>query len=416
MSDIHSVATQRDKPVDYQFALIVVTSLFFIWGFITCLNDILIPHLKNSFSLSYFEAMLVQFCFFAAYFIISIPAGHLVRKLGYQASMVTGLVISAIGCCLFIPASVLHIYTLFLFALFVLASGITVLQVAANPYVNLLGPKKTAPSRLNLTQAFNTLGTTVAPILGGALILSHATSPAAELVSPSSSVQQPYLILGLLLFSVALILSRLRLPDLTEPATDNAVSTTELVRQNPLLAFGSVALFLYVGAEVAIGSLLVNYLTLPQVSSLTEQQAASYVAYYWGGAMVGRFIGSGLMQIFNPAKILLLNALAVMMLLISTSLSEGVFAFWGMLAIGLFNSVMFPTIFSLSLHGLGTSMSQASGLLCLTIVGGAFIPLIQGGLADTIGLQNSFFVPLLCYCVIGGFGWYCLRYKAAPDH
>lgn len=412
MSNIHSVAAQQYKPRGYQFTLIVVSSLFFMWGFITCLNDILIPYLKNSFSLSYFEAMLVQFCFFAAYFIVSVPAGSLVARLGYQHSMVTGLAIAGIGCLLFIPASDFHTYALFLFALFFLASGIAILQVAANPYVSLLGPQDTASSRLNLTQAFNSLGTTIAPMVGGVIILGQVTATDTDIVSASSSVQTPYLMLGALLFCVALLVYALKLPELRSTEQSETISNIKLIESNPILKAGLVALFLYVGAEVAIGSLLVNYLTLPHISSLTELQAAKYVTYYWGAAMVGRFIGAGIMQYLHAGKLLLLSAVFAILLLILTVSGSGDLAFWAVLAIGLCNSIMFPTIFSLSLQGLGAYTSQASGLLCLTIVGGAIIPLLQGWVADAAGLQSSFVLPIFCYLIIGWFAWVCLHNKS----
>ncbi|WP_409268804.1 sugar MFS transporter [Massilia sp. BHUDP2] len=397
-------------------ALVIVTILFFMWGLLTSLNDVLIPHLKSIYTLTYLQAMLVQFCFFGAYFIVSLPAGALIRKIGYQNGAVTGLMIAAAGCALFYPASKGG-YGLFLFAFFVLASGITILQVAANPFVTVLGPARTASSRLTLTQAFNSLGTTVAPALGGILILSTvalsaeqlAALPAAEQAAhkaaEAAAVQGPYLGLAAALALLAVLFAVARLPKIShaddgKPAVDGkggAMAYRHLV-------LGAVAIFLYVGAEVSIGSFLINFLGEGNIAGLSHADAAQYVSLYWGGALVGRFIGFAVMRYVSPGKTLAVNALGSILLVLAATFGEGQLAMWAIIAVGLFNSIMFPTIFSLALHGLGKFTGQGSGILCMAIVGGAVVPFVQGMFADTIGLQPSFLVPAVCYLFILYFG------------
>jgi FHS family L-fucose permease-like MFS transporter len=397
-------------------ALVIVTILFFMWGLLTSLNDVLIPHLKSLYTLTYLQAMLVQFCFFGAYFIVSLPAGMLIKKIGYQNGAVTGLMIAALGCALFYPASKSG-YGLFLFAFFVLASGITILQVAANPYVTVLGPARTASSRLTLTQAFNSLGTTVAPALGGILILSTvalsadqlAALPAAEqaahTAAEAAAVQGPYLGLAAALAVLAVLFALARLPKIShaddgKPAHDGkggAMAYRHLV-------LGAVAIFLYVGAEVSIGSFLINFLGEGNIAGLSHADAAQYVSLYWGGALVGRFIGFAVMRYVSPGKTLGVNSLGAILLVLLATFGEGKLAMWAILAVGLCNSIMFPTIFSLALHGLGKFTGQGSGILCMAIVGGAVVPFVQGMFADTIGLQPSFMVPAVCYLFILYFG------------
>lgn len=393
----NTVATSSDAQQNFQFALVSLTTLFFMWGFITCLNDILIPHLKNVFDLSYTQAMLVQFCFFGAYFLVSIPAGIITEKLGYQKGIVIGLIIAGIGCVLFYPAAMVQSYAVFLFALFVLASGITLLQVSANPYVTLLGSAKTASSRLTMTQAFNSLGTTVAPYFGSLLILSQATEAAAN----AEAVQVPYLILAGALFVLAGIFAFLKLPNLQTKKQENVEGSALEYRH---LVLGAVGIFVYVGAEVSIGSFVVNFLGEDYIAGLEEHDAAKLLTYYWGGAMVGRFIGAAVMQKIAGGKALAFNAVSVMVLLLITMVTKGEVAMWSVLAIGLFNSIMFPTIFSLAVTGLGKHTAQGSSILCLAIVGGALVPLLQGVLADSIGIQLSFVVPLVCYVYIAYYG------------
>jgi len=398
---------------DYTGALIALTTLFFMWGFITCLNDILIPHLKNVFHLSYTETMLVQLCFFGAYSIISLPAGALVKRITYKWGIVTGLAIAAVGCALFIPAATYRIYGIFLGALFVLATGVTILQVAANPYVTVLGKPETAASRLNLTQAFNSLGTTLAPLFGALLILGAATAAVnsaspeqmdAIRIAEAAAVKLPYLILALAFVVLAAVFAVLKLPDVQEESTSGEQLPGTSAWTYRHLVLGAVGIFVYVGAEVSVGSFLVNFLADPTIANLPEADAAHYVSYFWGGAMVGRFVGSAVMRYVDDGKVLAFNAVISAGLLAVTVLSSGHVAMWSVLAVGLFNSIMFPTIFSLALHGLGRHTSQGSGILCLAIVGGAIVPLVQGGLADTIGIHLAFAMPILCYLYIVFYG------------
>ncbi|MBE0378656.1 sugar MFS transporter [Pseudoalteromonas prydzensis] len=386
---------------NFRFALISLTSLFFMWGFLTSLNDILIPYLKGMFSLSFTQAMLIQFCFFGAYFIVSIPAGKLVSKIGFQSGIVVGLVIAAIGCALFFPAAEFHIYGVFLLALFILASGITILQVSANPYVGVLGPEKTASSRLTLTQAFNSLGTTVAPLLGGWLILSSISAATAE------QVKMPYLAMSVTLLLMAFIFSQLDLPKLGKEQ-DNDVSHSEASHKlsfakHKQLFLGALGIFMYVGAEVSIGSFLVSFITLESVSDIQPQTAGHYISFYFAGAMIGRFIGAALMQRIDASKVLAVHAIIAIVLICCAVFGSGSLAMWALLAVGLCNSIMFPTIFSLSLRGLGDLTSKGSGVLCLAIVGGAVLPLLQGALADNFGVQSAMALPIVSYLYISYF-------------
>ena len=398
-------AENSQKPGStHTFALTSLTTLFFMWGFLTCLNDILIPYLKGMFSLNYTQAMLVQFCFFGAYFVMSIPAGKLVSKIGYQFGIVVGLVVASIGCALFYPAAEAHVYELFLLALFVLASGITILQVSANPYVSVLGPAKTASSRLTMTQAFNSLGTTVAPLFGSWLILSEISQATAE------QVKFPYLMLSASLLTLAIIFAFLKLPKLGKAIDSEAENQgdTEFVDLGSVwkyrhLILGAIGIFVYVGAEVAIGSFLVGFLTLDHIAGLPEQQAAHYISYYFAGAMIGRFAGAAIMQKLNAAKVLACHGILAGLLVLIAMTGQGSLAMWAILLVGLCNSIMFPTIFSLALQGLGKYTSQGSGILCLAIVGGAIIPLLQGMLADNIGVQLALILPIGCYLYITYF-------------
>ena len=402
-----------------RLAFAVVTSIFFMWGFITCLNDILIPHLKAVFTLNYTQASLVQFTFFGAYFLMSLPAGRVVARMGYKGGIVVGLAVAGIGALGFWPAAAMHSYPVFLAALFVLATGITVLQVAANPYVSLLGPERTASSRLNLSQAFNSLGTAIAPLLGGALILAAQPKTAEQLAAMSSaeqlayrtaeaqSVQMPYLGLALVLFALAVFIYLFRLPSIKaaeEDERDREVGLFEPLR-HPHVLFGVLAIFFYVGAEVAIGSYLVNYLAMPEIGAMTEQEATKYVSAYWTGAMIGRFIGSALLLRIEPGKLLGVFALIAVVLLAITMASSGMTAVYAVVAIGLFNSIMFPTIFTLGVARLGHMTGRASSLLIMAIVGGAIIPLLMGMLADGMGLHFAFILPLVCYLYIAFYGW-----------
>ncbi|MQP75387.1 glucose/galactose MFS transporter [Stenotrophomonas sp. MYb238] len=399
-------------------ALAVATTLFFMWGFLTSLNDVLIPHLKAVFELNYARAMLVQFTFFGAYFLMSLPAGRLVAHLGYKKGIIAGLLIAGVGALGFWPSAALRTYEAFLASLFVLATGITVLQVAANPYVALLGPEQTASSRLTLAQALNSLGTTLAPLFGGFLILSTTVKsgeqidalPAAEQIAyraaEAQSVQGPYVGLAIALALLAVFVYLFRLPSLTEATekADTGHHTLMDALRHPHVLFGVLAIFFYVGAEVSIGSLMVNYLALPDIGGMSEQQATNYVSAYWGCAMVGRFAGSWLLAQYSPRRLLAGFALANVILLGVTLAASGKVAMYGIVATGLFNSIMFPTIFSLAIERLRPLTNKASSLLIMAIVGGAVIPLLQGMLADRIGLHLSFALPVACYLYIIFYG------------
>ncbi|MDD5460973.1 MAG: L-fucose:H+ symporter permease [Methylococcales bacterium] len=418
----------------YLGSLTILTSLFFIWGFITCLNDILIPHLKSVFTLNYTQAMLVQFCFFTAYFIVSVPSGYLVEKINYKGGIIAGLSIAGSGCLLFYPAASRHSYPLFLAAFFVLASGIALLQVAANPYATLLGEPETASSRLTLTQAFNSLGTTIAPYFGALLILSTAVKSAEEIkflsaqelsayqAAQAAAVQNPYLFLAAVLFFIAVIFASIKLPEIR--STDQQFSNKDNFDDGygsawayRHLVLGAVGIFVYVGGEVSIGSFLINYLGEPAITGLQEKEAGQYVSFYWGGAMIGRFLGAAVMQKIQPGKVLAFNAVTAAVLVLISMTGNGSIAMWTILAVGLFNSIMFPTIFSLAVKGLGKHTGQGSGILCAAIVGGAILPVVQGLFADRIGIQAAFFIPVLCYLYIAYYGWRGHRFKpvALPD-
>jgi MFS transporter, FHS family, L-fucose permease len=405
-------------------ALAILTSLFFIWGFITCLNDILIPHLKAVFTLNYAQAMLIQFCFFAAYFLVSVPIGYLVDKIGYKRGIMIGLAISGTGCLLFYPAATLRLYPVFLASVFILAAGITLLQVAANPYVTLLGQPENASSRLTLTQAFNSLGTTLAPYFGAFFILTSTVKSKEEInqLTPdalsayqsieAAAVQYPYLLLAAVLFLLSGIFAFVKLPAVTDQEAKKDIkdiqepdSANLSAWHYPHLVLGAIGIFVYVGAEVSIGSFLVSFLSEPAISGLTPSSAAKYVSFYWGGAMIGRFFGAAVMQKIPPGKLLAFNAASAGLLVVTTIFSTGYLAMSAILAVGFFNSIMFPTIFSLALKGLGKHFGQGSGILCSAIVGGAILPVLQGLLADRIGLQLAFFIPVLCYAYIAYYGW-----------
>ena len=418
-----------ERYTDYPMALGVLTTIFFMWGFLTCLNDILIPHLKSIFQLSYAQVMLVQFTFFGAYFLMAMPAGWLVARVGYKKGIVAGLAVAGLGALGFWPAAGLHLYAAFLAALFVLATGITMLQVAANPYVALLGPERTSSSRLTLAQALNSFGTFLAPWFGGLLILSNvvknptelaALAPAEQLVyqtQQAQAVQGPYIGLAVVLFLLAVFVWLFRLPALSESTDkgDHARHSFAEVLRHPHVLFGVLGIFFYVGAEVSIGSFMVNYLSMPEIGHMSEQSAAKYVSWYWGGAMIGRFIGSALMAKFSPRRLLALFAAINALLVLTTMLSSGNVAMYSIIAIGLFNSIMFPTIFALGIERLGPMTSKASSLLIMAIVGGAIIPPLQGLFADHIGLQHAFFLPLLCYLYIVFYGLSGSRIRSAPD-
>ncbi len=397
---------------NYSRPLAIVTTLFFMWGFLTCLNDILVPHLKSIFELNYAQAMLVQFAFFSAYFLFSVPWSKVVNSIGYKTTMVVGLLTMACGAFLFLPAATAASYPLFLTALLVLAAGITGLQVSANPYVDLLGKPETASSRLDLTQAFNSLGTTIAPKVGGLLILGAAPLALAQLqqltpqalhlyrVQQASSVKMPYTVIGIALLLLAVLIGFSRLPKVEEATTRSGQKTNDSIWKHRHLLLGALGIFAYVGAEVSIGSFLVNYFGLPQIAGLAPRVAAGYVSFYWGGAMVGRFIGAPLLQRFKPGYLLAIFAIAAGTLVTASMVLNGHVAMWTIISVGFFNSIMFPTIFSLGEAELGPLSGTGSGLLNMAIVGGAIIPVIQGVIADTVGLHHAFVLPVVCYLYI----------------
>ncbi len=481
-----TATTASDSSTSYTAPLAVVTTLFFMWGFLTCLNDILVPHLKAIFDLNYRQVMLVQFAFFGAYFLFSIPSAKIIDWIGYQRSMVVGLLTMGLGAFLFVPAASAPSYPLFLAALVVLAAGITCLQVAANPYVTVLGKPGTASSRLNLTQAFNSLGTFLAPFFGGLLILSAAPKAMEEIramgpdalqayrLHEAATVKTPYVGLGIALVVLAIAIGSFKLPKIPHAQHQIGEKVNDSIWRHPNLILGAIGIFVYVGAEVSIGSFLVNYFTQPEIGGMTEKVAASFVSFYWGGAMLGRFIGSnflggakakymGLVTAICIALILLsypieshmppgyqpgvpnltwlawlvvagrplftLVAIAAAMIAlvamlrggtatantgvllgicaISTSalvaismLTDGHLAMWSIILVGFFNSIMFPSIFTLGVAELGPLTGDGSGIMIMAIVGGALIPLAQGAIADRIGIHHAFFLPVICYLYI----------------
>jgi FHS family L-fucose permease-like MFS transporter len=481
-----TTVSQSDSSSSYTGPLAVVTTLFFMWGFLTCLNDILVPHLKPIFDLNYTRVMLIQFAFFGAYFLFSIPSAWIIDWMGYQKSMVAGLLTMGVGAFLFVPAASVPSYPLFLFALIVLAAGITCLQVAANPYVTVLGKPATASSRLNLTQAFNSLGTFLAPFFGSLFILSADPKTIEEIralapdalqayrLHEAATVKTPYVGLGIALVVLAAAIASFKLPKIEHAQHKVGEKVNDSIWSHPNLIFGAIGIFVYVGAEVSIGSFLVNYFSQPDIAGLTEKLAASFVAFYWGGAMLGRFIGSnflggakakymGLVTAISIALILLsypieshmppgyqpgvpnltwlawlvvagrplfmlvavaAAAIAVVAALrggnatantrtllgicaISTGalvaismLSNGHVAMWSILLVGFFNSIMFPSIFTLGVAELGPLTGDGSGIMIMAIVGGALIPVAQGAIADRIGIHHAFFLPVICYLYI----------------
>ncbi len=407
-------------------AMAVAIALFFMVGFLTCLNDVIIPHLKSIFELSYAEAMLVQFSFFSSYFVFSYPGAKLVDTLGYKRAMVGGLLIMGVGAIGFVPATALASFPVFLCALVVLAAGMTTVQVAANPYVTIIGPPRTASSRLNLAQAFNSVGTFIAPFFGAMLILKDArpVSPATlhrmseasrqlYRVTEAGSVRLPYIAMALALFLLAIGLASIKLKpqqsvldqtrDFRPGAYDSSFSQQSVWHQ-PWLLGGALGIFVYVGAEVSIGSLLISFMELPSIAAFTEARAAGYLMLYWGGAMLGRFIGSAILTRVPTGPILGGAAFCSILCIVTAVTAHGHLAMYSLLAVGLCNSIMFPSIFALGIQGLGQLTSKGSSLMIAAIVGGAIVPLATGKLADSVGLQLAFLLPVLCYVYIAGLG------------
>ncbi len=427
----------------YKSAFYFLTSLFFLWGFITVLVDSLIPRLKELFTLTYFQAGLVQFAFFGAYFLLSIPAGFLLSKIGYKKGIVLGLLTMAAGCLLFYPAASYKEFGIFMLAYFVLAGGMTILQVAANPYVAVLGSEEGASSRLNLSQAFNSLGTAIAPAVGAMYILSDKVKSTEQiaslseeakqtyLASEAAAVQSPFLGIAGFVILLAVIFIFVKLPKLLEKIPDGGYKT--LLKNNSLM-MGAFGIFVYVGAEVTIGSYLVNYFMDMNLFEAIKQNSmmksisegilnvdiatvdnkaivGAFVTFYWSGAMVGRFIGAYLTKIIHPAKVLSWFAIGALVLIVLSINTGGFVSMWSILAVGLFNSIMFPTIFTLAIDGLDDLKPQASGILCTMIVGGAIIPPLYGFITDNVGFKLAFILVLLCYGYIMYYGKYKLNLK-----
>ncbi|MDG1422993.1 MAG: sugar MFS transporter [Flavobacteriaceae bacterium] len=423
----------------YRSALIFLTTLFFLWGFITVLVDSLVPRLKDVFEMSYAKTVLVQFAFFTAFFVVSVPAGAILSRIGYRKGIVLGLIIMALGCLLFYPAAEYRNFTIFLVGYFTLAGGITVLQVAANPYVALLGSEEGASSRLNLSQAFNSLGTTIAPVVGALFLLSDSVKTSEEInalstlekvdyyAAEAATVQTPFLLIASFIGVLAIVFAFIKLPKVMQESPKGGYLS---LLRNKLMLMGALGIFVYVGAEVAIGSFLVNYfndmnLAVIVADNETMMRIANSIAstfnksfsnsdpksllgifiiFYWGGAMIGRFVGAYLTKIMPAGRVLSIFALlAIVMIVVSIS-SQGLLSMWSILAVGLFNSIMFPTIFTLTLEGLGDLKAQASGLLCMAIVGGAIIPFVFGGLIDSFGFKTAFILTLFCYGYILYYG------------
>jgi len=417
---IHSTSSQAHhsgQQSGYAGPLSIMASLMFMIGFITCLNDILLPHLKIVFDLSYAEASLIQLAFFFGYFFAAIPSGSIISRFGYKKGTSIGLFTAGIGAMMFYPAAALPSFSFFLVALFTMAAGFALLQVAINPYVSVLGPSETSSSRLVLVQAFNSVGTTVAPYFGGLFILAgtlsmtdimnmDAVQQAAYKLSQAESVQMPYVGLAGALMLLGIIVLMLHLPSISSVEGDAERATTYAdAWKVKRLRLGVFGIFAYVGGEVAIGSFLVNFMGLPSIANMQESQAAGYIAYYWGGAMIGRFIGSALLRTIKPGTQLGVQAVLAGVLVFIGVVTSGSIAMWSMLLVGLMNSIMFATIFTLAIKDLGPLTNKGGSLLNMAIVGGAVVPAIQGIAADAFGLHISFVIPILCYAYIMHYGF-----------
>lgn len=390
----------------YLAPFIIVTALFFIFGFITTLNMALVPHLRSIFDLNYLWAMLAETAFFLAYFVFSAPSARLIDSIGYKNTMVISLFVQVVGCLLFIPAAKYINFPLFLGAIFIVGAGITALQTAANPYVAILGPEHSAPIRLTLAQAFNSIGALLAPLVGGALIL--AASPGSESKAAlADTVRIPYIVIAgaLLLLGIAIAFSHL--PHI-ESSPESALSTdTDPIHNRSIWSFrhtvlGAIGIFLYVGVEVGLASIAVNYFKSQGMSSL---KTASYlVSLYWGGAMVGRLLGSWMLTKIQAGRLVGIFAACGAGLLIVSMLTSGQVAIWTLVLCGFLNSIQFPNVFALGIAGLGPLTSRGSGLINTAIVGGAIIPALIGALADKVGIQGSFVLPMACYLYIAWYG------------
>ncbi len=413
--------------IRYGLALSILATVFFMWGFATVLNDILVPHLKAVFELNYAKSLLIQFVFYLAYLLMSLPSAKLLERIGYKPSIIVGLMGMALGAFMFVPAAVFVSYGTFLAALFVLGTAIALLQVAANPYVAVIGPPETASSRLNLVQALNSAGTMVAPVFGGLLILGRSASGTAsdeasaglslaQRIADAQAVRLPYVLIAVVLIVLALIVWRTKLPALGE-ATRRAAR--EERKKHSLwrhrnLVLGVPAIFIYLIAEIGVGSTLVNFISLPQIGAMTHERAADYLVLFWGGAMVGRFLGAGIMRFVSGERLLALVSICALVLSVTGVMTDGHVAMWCLISLGLFHSIMFPTIFTLGIRGLGPLTEEGSGLLIMAIAGGA-LSALQGVIADHFGLQFSYLLPAACYVYVLFYAvWGCRPTEVLP--
>ncbi len=389
-----TVQSSVTEGANYGPALAVLTTLFFIWGSLTSLNDVLIPFAQNVFNLAIDASMLIQTAFFSAYFIFSIPSAKIIDWIGYKRAIIVGLSTMVAACLLFYPAAKIPSFPFFLAALMVLAAGITVLQVAANPYVAVLGRPQTASSRLNLTQAFNSLGTAVFPFVGARLILSETVSAATQSASQDAVIKLYVYFFAILLVLLAILFAVFRLPKMEAAEHRIGEKVNDSIWKHPNLPYGAIGIFVYVGAEVAIGSAIANYLALPNIGRFASNiadpatryhaalaVAARYISIYWLGAMVGRFIGSAVLQKVKTSSVLAFCSGMTALLVTVSVLSSGHVAMWSVLSIGLFNSIMFPCIFTSGIAELGPLTGDGSGILNMAIVGGAVIPYVVGKIA-----------------------------------
>jgi MFS transporter, FHS family, L-fucose permease len=421
MPAVSGIAVRAALGSTHAAALRLLASLFFIWGFITVINNTLLPHLRSVFDLNYAETTLIESVWFVAYFVASIPSAKLIERLGYKRSMVIGLAVMAVGALGMIPAARMPSYSVTLVALFVIASGITLLQVAANPYVAVVGPPETAPARLNLVQAFNSLGTTLAPLFGGYLILGRSSSGTArvatvltpaERIADAHAVQLPYLIVAAVLVLLAVVIARYRLPDM---GSESLRISAQQRRQHSLwrhrnLVLGIPAIFIYLVAEIGVANLFINFVSLPNIADLTHEQAAHYLFLLWGGMMIGRFAGSWMMRSVPGERVLAVFAMGALLTMLVTSFAQGPLAMWSLILVGLFHSIMFPTIFTLGIRGLGPLTEEGAGLLIMAIAGGALV-IVQGWLADRFGLQRSFLLTAVCELYV----WFYAVWGARPS-
>ena len=427
ISSARTMETTSSPVVSYRATMSLLASLFFTWGFITVINNTLLPHLRSVFDLNYTQTTLIESVWFIAYFVASIPAARLIERIGYKKSMVVGLGIMAAGSLMMIPAARLPSYPVTLFALFVIACGIALLQVAANPYVAVVGSPQTASSRLNLVQAFNALGTTFAPLFGGYLILGRSSSGTleaghvltqAERLADAQAVQLPYLIVAAVLVVLAVVIARFPLPEMKSSSTSRVSKeqrTKHSLWRHRNLVFGIPAIFIYLIAEIGVANLFINFVSQPEIGNVNHETASHYLFVLWGGMMVGRFIGSALMRTVSAEHVLAGASIGAAIVMLVATFTTGHVAMWALISVGLFHSVMFPTIFTLGIKGLGPMTEEGAGLLIMAIAGGALV-VVQGWLADIYGLQMSFLLTALCEVYVLFYAmWGSKATNAFPD-